>query len=170
MHCGATHMCKHWHSKSKHHTNSEQPIVWSAMGLKACDRLLTFTSSSPPPTSLFSLPPAGCHMCSTQSGQRLGFCVCPLTKKGERDGKGCDESDREQEMCDSVSHFQLDDSECLRGGIFFKKTRDKISFIIKWFPFMLNSAERKRFFPVSKGQGVTQAREWIHQSSSRLTY
>lgn len=82
----------------------KQPIVWSAMGLKVCDRLLTLTSSSLPPMSLFSPPPPGCHMCSTQSGQRLRFCVCPLTKKGEHDG-GCDESDREQETCDSVFHI-----------------------------------------------------------------
>lgn len=98
MYCGATHVQTLALKKQTPH--SEQPIVWSAMGLKACDRLLTFTSSSPPPTSLFSPPPQDVT-CAAHNQVNVSDSVCPLTKKGEH-GKGCDESDREQETCDSV--------------------------------------------------------------------
>lgn len=97
--------------KWNHEQHSSKPDFACRLTLSSCraleppDRLLTFTSHtgllhSPPPTSLWSpsLTP-GRHMCSTQSGQRLGYCAC----EEQPEGTGRDMSSRRRETLDSTT-------------------------------------------------------------------
>lgn len=96
--------------KRNHEQHSSKPDFARRLTLSSCraleppDRLLTFTSltgplHSPPPSLMSPSLTPGCHMRSTQSGQRLGYCAC----EEQRGGTGRDMSSRRRETLDSTT-------------------------------------------------------------------